>query len=98
MILHAALAVLSMAAPGPAQVTVVDNDFKPGLVTVRPGRAVKWTWSGERRHNVWLERGPRGCGVRRSGSCTRTFRKTGAYDYYCTLHGSMAGRVRVRVP
>jgi plastocyanin len=98
MILQAALAVLAVAAPAPAQVSVVDNAFKPRLVTVRPGRAVRWRWMGARRHNVWFERGPRTCRTRRSGSCTRTFQKVGTYDYFCTLHGSMAGRVRVRRP
>lgn len=98
MILQAALAALAVAAPGPAPVAIVDNHFRPRLVTVPPGRAVRWRWAGRRRHNVWFERGPRMCPTRRSGRCTRTFHKTGAYDYFCTLHGSMTGRVRVRKP
>jgi plastocyanin len=96
--LQAALAVLAVAAPGPAEVSIVDNAFKPRVVAVRRGRAVVWRWKGQQRHDVWFQDGPRRCPPRRSGSCTRRFRRAGTYDYYCTLHGSMSARVLVRRP
>lgn len=98
MILQAALAVLAAAAPGtePAQISIVDNAFRPRTLAVRRGRGVTWSWQGRRRHDVWFTSGPRRCRPRRSGRCTRRFRRAGRYDYFCTLHGSMTGLVRVR--
>jgi plastocyanin len=96
VILQTALTVLAVAVPGPAQVAVVDNAFRPRTLAVERGRAVLWRWSGRRRHDIWFERGPRRCTARRSGRCTRRFTRAGTFDYPCTLHGSMTGRVRVR--
>ena len=96
MILQAALAVLAAAAPGPAQVSIVDNAFRPRTLAVRRGRAVTWRWQGRRRHDVWFASGQSRCRARRAGSCTRRFRRAGRYEYFCTLHGSMTGLVRVR--
>jgi plastocyanin len=95
VILQAALAVLASVAPGPAEVAVVDNAFRPRTLTVKRHRAVTWRWSGRRRHDVWFEAGPARCRPRLSGRCTRRFRRVGRYDYFCTFHGSMTGRVRV---
>ena len=96
MILPAALAVLAVVAPGPAQVTIVDDAFRPRTLTVSRGRAVTWRWLGRRRHDVWFAEGPARCRPRRSGTCTRRFARAGRYEYFCTLHGSMAAVVRVR--
>ena len=96
MILPAALAVVAIAAPGHAQVAVVDNAFKPRTVTVRRGGSVSWRWRGRRRHDVWFQDGPGRCSKRRSGGRTRRFRRAGRYEYFCTVHGTMAGVVRVR--
>jgi plastocyanin len=96
VIIHAALAVVAVVAPGPAQVSIVDDAFRPRTLAVSRGRPVTWRWQGRRRHDVWFARGPARCRPRRSGSCTRRFRQVGRYEYFCTLHGSMAGVVRVR--
>jgi plastocyanin len=89
--------VLALLAPAPGpQVGVVGNAFRPRRVTVRVGRSVTWRWQGRRRHDVWFAEGPRRCRPRRSGRCTRRFSERGTFDYQCTLHGSMTGRVRVR--
>ena len=96
MILSAAIAVVAIAAPGHAHVAVVDNAFKARAVTVRRGGAVTWRWRGHRRHDVWFQSGPARCSSRRSGTCTRRFRRAGRYEYFCTIHGTMTGVVRVR--
>ncbi len=92
---HIALAVLAAVAPGHAEVSVVDNAFRPRTLAVGRGHAVTWRWLGRRRHDVWFEDGPARCRARLSGRCTRRFARVGSYDYFCTLHGSMTGRVRV---
>jgi plastocyanin len=90
-----ALAVLAVAAPGHAEVSIVDDAFRPRTLAVRRGRPVTWRWLGRRRHDVWFESGPPRCRLRISGTCTRRFARAGSYDYFCTRHGSMTGRVRV---
>jgi len=98
MIVTVTAVILAAAAPGP--VTVSDRGFRPRRIVVERGQAVTWAWKGRRRHDVYFWSGPRrgrplGCGRRRTGTCTRRFRVAGTYDYVCTLHGSMTGRVRV---
>ena len=97
MTLATALTLAVLSAPG---VTVGDNWFRPRSLTVGRGAAVTWRWRGRRRHDVFFLPGPRGrpraCPARRTGSCTRRFRRAGRYSYVCRLHGTMAGAVRVR--
>jgi plastocyanin len=99
----AALAALALALPvahaSTSGVSIRDNRFAPRGVVVKKGAAVTWTWRGKHRHNVYFYTGtkpPRNCSTRRRGTCTRRFRHTGRYRYICTLHGSMAGVIRVR--
>jgi plastocyanin len=101
------LAVPSASSPNPgpnAPATrtttthVRDNYFRPRISSVKRGAVVRWTWRGRSRHNVWFVSGrrqPRNCGARRRGSCERTFRRVGTYDYVCSFHGSMTGRIKV---
>jgi plastocyanin len=91
----AALMVASFAPHG-ASVTIGDNHFAPRKVSVGAGTSVTWAWRGSRRHDVYFIRGPariRSCPARRSGTCKRSFPRAGFYDYVCTFHGTMAGRV-----
>ena len=101
----AVVAALMLGVPAPQAaartVAVRDNVFSPRGVTVTKGGALTWAWRGRRRHNVLFYSGPvagrpRRCATRRTGTCTRRFRRRGRYEYVCTLHGSMTGAVRVR--
>jgi plastocyanin len=102
-----ALLALSALALAPAQasvtkrVSIVDDAFSPRSIAVRKGGSVTWSWRGRHRHNVLWYSGPRSgrprrCPTQRRGLCTRRFPRTGRYEYVCTLHGTMAGAVRVR--
>jgi plastocyanin len=88
-------------AAGTTTVKVGDNYYRAHSVRIRRGSTVTWRWAGHRRHDVYFTRAPRGgkprrCSSQRRGKCSRKFRKRGTYSYVCTLHGDMAGRVRVR--
>ena len=91
-----AILLAALAPAAPAQVAVKDNAFRPRTVAVRAGQSVTWRWTGRNRHDVWFEDGPRRCPRKRTGKCTRRFRERGSFEYFCTLHGSMTGLVRVR--
>ena len=80
-------------------VSVRDNFFRPRIASIGRGTTVTWRWRGRRRHDMRITSGrgrPRNCGARRSGSCTRRFRRRGTFRYLCTFHGGMRGRISVR--
>jgi plastocyanin len=75
------------------RVAVKDNSFGPRVVEVRPGQEVTWQWQGQSPHNVsgdgWKSE------IKTSDSFQHRFDAPGVYDYRCTLHGNMTGRVIV---
>lgn len=71
------------------RVTVRDNFFSPGAVSVRRGTTVKWTWrSTANPHNVRVRSGPVKfrSATKRSGSYSKRIRKRGTYSIYCSIH------------
>lgn len=74
-------------------VMVDDNTFEARVIEVEPGTTVTWTWAGSRPHDVagegWAS------DIQSEGEFQHTFEAPGAYDYKCTLHGGMTGRVIV---
>ena len=75
-------------------VNVVDNGFEPRVIEVQQGAEVTWTWDkAERPHDV------SGDGfssqVMEAGTFTFVFDDEGSFDYRCTLHRDMTGRVIV---
>jgi plastocyanin len=101
--------------PGPvsggnatASVTVRNNSYSPGQVSIAPGGTVTWQWdacSGDGyggqicgSHSVTFDDGGPSAGVRTDGSFARTFSSVGNYTYYCTSHGrsAMSGSVTVQ--
>lgn len=74
-------------------VSVEDNDFESPVVEVAAGSTVTWTWNGDNDHNVegdgWKSE------TQDSGEYRQTFDTAGTYDYKCTLHPGMKGRVIV---
>jgi plastocyanin len=92
--------------PGPSptpssvpRVAVIDNGYAPAQLTVVPGTSILWVNSGGDGHDV-TGRGPDGAW--RSGPLApgdryqRAFYIEGAYDYLCTVHPEMRGRVVVQ--
>jgi plastocyanin len=69
--------------------------FHPSTVTVNPGESVTWVWQdGHTEHNVT------GGGFRSRtqahGSFTVRFTHAGTFNYRCTIHEGMVGKVVVR--
>jgi plastocyanin len=78
------------------QVSVVDDDFTPANLEVEAGATVTWTWEGRAPHDVVGD--DFDSGVLRDGTFTHTFDEPGTYDYTCTLHPGMDGRITVVEP
>ena len=92
--------VTAFVAPSSADVSVgPGNTFGPDSVLIAKGGSVTWTWSaGAINHNVTFTTAgaPGGCGTVSTGSCgPREFPNPGTYDYHCTLHQGMNGKVVV---
>lgn len=90
------------AAPGvpsPIVISTAGSRFNPATVTLQGGGAVTWQFSGA-THNVTFEDiAPPGGNIPNSApgtSASRTFTGEGDYDYFCTIHDGMKGRIRVR--
>ena len=78
---------------GVTEVEVRDNSFAPNSIEIAPDTTVTWTWVGKNDHNVYgdgLE-----SRVQTEGTYAYTFEDSGTYDYECTLHPGMKGRVIV---
>ena len=93
---------IAVTATGTAPATqtvaaTTGNAFSPGCVELAPGGSVTWTFASE--HNVQFQGSqPTGGNIDRTstGSVSRTFPNAGNYEYTCTLHAGMNGRVVVR--
>ena len=85
-----------------ADVSVGNNFFSPGNVTIAAGEAVRWTWvaTGAISHSVQSTGSPSfpsSAVLTGSGSIyTVTFPSAGVYTYDCVVHGAlMSGTVTV---
>jgi trimeric autotransporter adhesin len=82
-----------------ATVTTVATSFSPQTVTIAPGGSVTWQISGATHNVTFSGAAPTGGNVgdtNSGGSATRTFSTAGTYDYQCTRHSGMTGRVVVQ--
>jgi plastocyanin len=81
------------------QVGIVDNGFLPAQMRLRLGTTVLWVNGGSDGHDV-TGTGPGGDW--RSGTLApmqryeRSFELAGTYDYVCTIHPEMRGRLVVQ--
>jgi plastocyanin len=80
-----------------AEVTidVLDDDYEPRHLTVRPGTKVTWRFEGRSEHDVTDGGGAFKSPIQDDGEFTLTFADPGEYRYYCTLHHAMQGTLVV---
>ncbi len=80
-------------------VEIKDYAFNPATITVKVGTKVTWTNQDSMRHDVVATNpssdAPSSELFGRGESYSFTFNKTGTYDYYCTPHPYMKGKVIV---
>jgi plastocyanin len=86
-------------AAGTKTVTLKDIAFSPSRLTVSKGTTVTFSWKDDgTRHNVTSigKKRFKTIGDRTSGERRVRFGKAGTYQYECTLHPGMSGRITVR--
>jgi len=73
-----------------------ENDYSPGTLTVKAGTTVTWINEDRVVHTVTARDGSfDSAGMRKSQRWSRTFTEPGVYEYYCTPHPWMIGRIIV---
>jgi len=80
--------------PPSGSVAVRDFEFAPAELEAQPGEAVTWDNQGEQIHNV-KGRGFFSRAMDPGSSYEFTFERRGTYEYLCTLHPQMTGRIVV---
>ena len=84
------------AATKSREVTIDNFRFAPHDTVVPLGTAVTWTNKDDVPHNiVSTTRQFRSPVIDTDGQFTHQFDAPGAYEYYCSLHPKMTGRVAV---
>jgi len=80
----------------PVSVSIQNFAFSPATITVPVGTTVTWTNKDSVAHTVTSRNGTFDSGTLHQGDTFQfTFNSPGTYDYYCTIHPSMTGRVIV---
>ena len=93
-------AAKSVASPAPAAPTEVKIDnfsFSPATLTVASGTTVKWTNRDDIPHTVVSDDKTtfKSKVLDTDDTFTFTFTKPGTYDYFCSIHPKMTGKVVV---
>ena len=83
--------------PPVVKVDIYNYKFDPETVTVSVGTTIVWTNKDEIPHTVASsdKSFPGSPGLDTGDSYSYTFTKAGSYEYYCTLHPFMKGKVIV---
>jgi plastocyanin len=82
---------------GGAKVSIANFVFTPGEITIAPGEIVTWTNDDGAPHGLEYNDGAKGVDPLLPGSnFTRRFDQPGTYEYNCSVHPYMTGRVVVR--
>jgi amicyanin len=81
------------------KVTIKDHAFTPSKLTINKGDKVTWTNFDQDPHNVIDEANPKtfhSPALDTKDTYSFTFTVAGKYDYFCTFHPTMIGKVVVR--
>ena len=87
-----------LASDGPvATVSMDHNTFIPSEITVVPGTTVTWVNKETMPHTVVdMNKGFRSKTLAKDASFSFTFATAGDYDYLCSIHPFMKGKVIVK--
>ena len=92
-------AVSAPAVESDAKVSIANFAFTPGDITITPGVSVTWTNDDGAPHGLHYHDGEKGTDLLLPGAnFSRRFDSPGTYDYNCSVHPYMTGRVVVRAP
>jgi len=83
--------------PGANAIEIKSYAFSPSELTIKKGETVTWTNKDPTSHTITsdsgdeLDSGPLSSG----GTYSHTFNNVGTFDYHCSIHSTMKGKVIV---
>ncbi len=82
---------------GPTDVSIADDGFAPAVLRIKVGQSVVWRNNSLLSHDVTpIRAGTWGSGpILPNNSVAEIFSVPGQYDYICSLHSVMRGRIIV---
>jgi plastocyanin len=96
LILMLAPAACSSSTP-PNQVNMSSLSFSPSSMTVTVGTKVTWKNTDNVQHSVTSDTGLFDSGLfAPGGTYSYTFNTAGTYNYHCTIHSGMTGKIIVQ--
>lgn len=85
------------AAAQSLSVTIENSIFTPGEIAVTPGTSVTWTNNDAMPHTVVdVNKSFRSKTLVKGGTFMFTFTNVGDYNYFCSVHPNMKGKVMVK--
>ena len=78
-----------------ASVTIQNFAFSPGTVTILKGDTVTWTNQDGTDHTVTFADGG-SSNLGKGTTYSKTFNDVGTFDYHCSIHTYMTGKVVVQ--
>jgi plastocyanin len=92
-----ALAAADTAAAARANVKIENFTFEPAELTVAPGTTVTWLNGDDIPHTVVAtNKAFRSRALDTEDTFSFTFTSAGEFDYFCSLHPHMTGRILVK--
>jgi plastocyanin len=76
-------------------IVLKDSEFRPNHAAVAVGTTVTWQNDDQYPHDVTFTGGPESGTLDGGATYQRTFDAAGQFDYECTIHPGMVGRVTV---
>jgi plastocyanin len=77
-------------------VEIKDFSFVPAVVTIAPGQVIKWVNSDEEPHTVVAnDKSFHSAPLDAGQSFNRAFSGNGEFEYYCSFHPHMTGKIIV---
>lgn len=99
LLVAASAAPAGARAPAPVTVHIANFTFNAPTVTVPLGSTVTWVNDDDIPHTVVAtDRSFKSKPLDTGDRFSFTFTKAGDYDYFCSLHPHMTGKVVVRQP
>ncbi len=77
------------------QVLIQGYKFQPDILTIQKGDTVTWTNQDSVKHNATNNSFDTGL-LSKGQSAQQTFNETGTFDYFCTPHPYMKGKIIVK--
>lgn len=91
--------LVKVVATAPAIVKIGNFTFGPEVLTVAPGTTVTWVNEDDIPHTVAAsDKSFRSKVMDTDDRFSMTFAKPGTYEYFCSIHPHMTGKVVVKAP